>query len=245
MNTENDYSMDEVVSVKEWLGMMLIMCVPILNIVFLIKWLVGSDSVNRNKTNLIRAQFIFSAIIIAIMVIFMVIVFSLVVKFIPDNLDSTGTKDVIESRVDTDDTTDDNNSLKIKINDNTFDIKIPDNYTISDNNEDIISAETSKGIVDYMTISDSGVEISDSQARDDLFAAMVSSDDNIVSQNVSNDYIYVVIKNNEKDYQCKFTKLIDIGADNYLQISINAYADGKSSFKTADTYLDECKCFEK
>lgn len=245
MNTENDYNMDEVVSVKEWLGMMLLMCVPILGIVFLIKWLVGSDSVNRNKTNLIRAQFIFSAIIIAIMVIFMVIVFSLVVKFIPDNLSSTGTKDVIESRVDTDDTTDDNNSLKIKINDNVFDIKIPDNYTISDNNEDIISAETSKGIVDYMTISDSGVEISDSQARDDLFAAMVSSDDNIVSQNVSNDYIYVVIKNNEKDYQCKFTKLIDIGADNYLQISINAYADGKSSFKTADTYLDECKCFEK
>lgn len=245
MNTENDYSMDEVVSVKEWLGMMLIMCVPILNIVFLVKWLVGSDSVNRNKTNLIRAQFIFSAIIVAIMVIFMVIVFSLVVKFIPDNLSGTGTKDVIESRVDTDDITDDNNSLKIKINDNTFDIKIPDNYTISDNNEDIISAETSKGIVDYMTISDSGVEISDSQARDDLFAAMVSSDDNIVSQNVSNDYIYVVIKNNEKDYQCKFTKLVDIGADNYLQISINAYADGKSSFKTADAYLDECKCFEK
>lgn len=233
--------MDEVVSVKEWLGMMLLMCVPILNIVFLIKWLVGSDTVNRNKTNLIRAQLLFGAIIIVITVVFMLAMFALALKFMPDNISSTGTKDVIESRV----TTDDNNSLKIKINDNVFDIKIPDNYTISDNNEDIISAETSKGIVDYMTISDSGVEISDSQARDDLFAAMVSSDDNIVSQNVSNDYIYVVIKNDDKDYQCKFTKLIDIGADDYLQISINAYADGKSSFKTADAYLDECKCFEK
>lgn len=249
MNVEKEnYNMDEIVSIKEWLKMMLILCIPLINLIFLIKWLIGGDSINRNKTNLIRAQLIFGGIIVAITVVLMVTVFSFAIKFMPDNVfNNTDTKNVIESNtdVDKDAAENDDSGLKIKINDKDYLIIIPDNYKVSDSNEDIISAETNDSITDYMTVSDSFINIGDNKGRDDLFSTMFTSDDDIVSQESNTDYMYAIIKNSDTDYQCKFTKLIDIGADNYLQVSINAYANNKDDLKTADTYLAECKCFEK
>lgn len=249
MNTENEnFNMDEIVSIKEWLKMMLILCIPLINLIFLIKWLIGGDSINRNKTNLIRAQLIFGGIITAITVAFVVITFSLVIKFMPDNaFDNTDTENIVESNadVDKDAAESDNSGLKIKINDKAYLINIPDNYKISDSNEDIISAESNDRITDYMTVSDSFINIGDNEGRNNLFSTMFTSDDDIISQETSADYMYAIIKDSDNDYQCKFTKLIDIGADSYLQVSINAYADNKDDLKTADTYLAECKCFEK
>ena len=249
MNVEKEnYNMDEIVSIKEWLKMMLILCIPLINLIFLIKWLIGGDSINRNKTNLIRAQLIFGGIIVVITVVLMVTVFSFAIKFMPDNVfNKTDTKNVIESNTDVDKDAAENNDsgLKIKINDKDYLINMPDNYKVSDSNEDIISAETNDSITDYMTVSDSFINIGDNKGRDDLFSTMFTSDDDIVSQETSADYMYAIIKDSDTNYQCKFTKLIDIGADNYLQVSINAYADNKDNLKTADTYLAECKCFEK
>ena len=186
MNTENEnFNMDEIVSIKEWLKMMLILCIPLINLIFLIKWLIGGDSINKNKTNLIRAQLIFGGIITAITVAFVVITFSLVIKFMPDNaFDNTDTENIVESNadVDKDAAESDNNGLKIKINDKAYLINIPDNYKISDSNEDIISAESNDSITDYMTVSDSFINIGDNEGRNNLFSTMFTSDDDIISQ---------------------------------------------------------------
>ena len=61
-----------------------------------------------------------------------------------------------------------------------------------------------------MTVSDSFINIGDNEGRNNLFSTMFTSDDDIISQETSADYMYAIIKDSDNDYQCKFTKLIDI-----------------------------------
>lgn len=62
-------------SIKEYVIMFLLMCVPILNIVLLIMWSFGNTVVNVNKRNFARAALIFCAISIVVSLIFGSVIF--------------------------------------------------------------------------------------------------------------------------------------------------------------------------
>lgn len=53
---------EEVMTVKGWIGMFIIMMIPLLNFIMLLVWALGGN-VNKNKQNYIRAIIIFSIII--------------------------------------------------------------------------------------------------------------------------------------------------------------------------------------
>ena len=59
----------EPLRVGQYIGMFLLMCVPILSVVLLFVWSFGS-SVNLNKKNFARAMLIISAIVVVLSIIF-------------------------------------------------------------------------------------------------------------------------------------------------------------------------------
>ena len=60
---DDDVETAEVVTMAQWLVLMLKPIVPILNIIVLIKTAVGGPKVNRNMTTMMRAQLIYVAIV--------------------------------------------------------------------------------------------------------------------------------------------------------------------------------------
>ena len=68
-NRENYTTNAEVVSLKEWLITMLILCVPLVNIVMIFVW-AFSRSTNPSKSNFFKAQLIFMLIGIVLWVLF-------------------------------------------------------------------------------------------------------------------------------------------------------------------------------
>lgn len=75
----NDYPMqnmqnDEIVSVKEWLGSLALLMIPIVNIVLMFVWAFSTD-VKKSKSNFFKANLIFSAIIIGIYIVVLILFF--------------------------------------------------------------------------------------------------------------------------------------------------------------------------
>lgn len=62
-----------VISVKEWVINLLILCVPIVNIVFLFIWAFGQNDINETKQNWAKASLIIMAIGLVISIIFYVL----------------------------------------------------------------------------------------------------------------------------------------------------------------------------
>ena len=71
----DDYA--PVVTMKEWIITMLLLCIPIANIVLPFVWAFGSD-VNPSKKNYFRAMLIFMAIGIFLWILFSAALFSFV-----------------------------------------------------------------------------------------------------------------------------------------------------------------------
>lgn len=59
----------EVVSLKDWLITLIVMCVPFVNIVMLFVWAFGKN-VNPSKSNYFKASLIFAAIEIVLILLF-------------------------------------------------------------------------------------------------------------------------------------------------------------------------------
>lgn len=72
MNTNNEGSVD-VMTVKDWILTLLILFIPIANLVFVIKWAIGGESVNKNKRNYFRASLIVGLFVTVIMFLLMLI----------------------------------------------------------------------------------------------------------------------------------------------------------------------------
>ena len=65
--------MDEVMSVKEWLITLLILCVPLVNIIMMFVWGFGS-STKPTKANFCKAYLILTAIVIVLYVLLLMVV---------------------------------------------------------------------------------------------------------------------------------------------------------------------------
>lgn len=70
---EQNVNTNRVISVKEWVINLIIMCIPIVNIVFLFIWGFGQDDINETKKNWARAGLILIAIGICLTIIFYII----------------------------------------------------------------------------------------------------------------------------------------------------------------------------
>jgi hypothetical protein len=67
----------EIISVKEWTISLLIMCIPIINVVFLILWGFIQDNVSQTKRNWAKA----TLILIAIEIILVIVIFGILAGF--------------------------------------------------------------------------------------------------------------------------------------------------------------------
>lgn len=56
MNNKNNES---VMTVADYLIMVLLLSIPFVNIYLIIKWAIGGETINKNKTNYVRAMLIF------------------------------------------------------------------------------------------------------------------------------------------------------------------------------------------
>lgn len=67
---ENQFNQNtaEVVSLKDWLITLLILCIPLVNIVMMFVWAFGA-STNPSKANYFKAQLIFVAVSIVLTII--------------------------------------------------------------------------------------------------------------------------------------------------------------------------------
>ena len=65
--------MDEVMSVKEWLITLLILCIPLVNIIMMFVWGFGS-STKPTKANFCKAYLILTAIVIVLYVLLLMVV---------------------------------------------------------------------------------------------------------------------------------------------------------------------------
>lgn len=63
---------EEVVSVKEWLGTMALLLIPIVNLVLMFVWAFSTD-VKKSKSNFFKANLIFTAIILGIYFIILIL----------------------------------------------------------------------------------------------------------------------------------------------------------------------------
>ncbi|CDN41147.1 MULTISPECIES: hypothetical protein [Paenibacillus] len=66
------YASDEVVSVKSWLGSLVILMIPIVNIIFLFVWAFG-DSANLNRKYFARAYLLWALIGIVLYIILLAV----------------------------------------------------------------------------------------------------------------------------------------------------------------------------
>ncbi|MBK5720927.1 hypothetical protein JGH11_08595 [Dysgonomonas sp. Marseille-P4677] len=71
---EQNESTSRVMSVKEWLINLVIMCIPVVNIIFLFIWGFGQSDINETKKNWAKASLILMAIGIGLTILFYVIV---------------------------------------------------------------------------------------------------------------------------------------------------------------------------
>lgn len=65
--------MDEVMSVKEWLITLLILCIPLVNIIMMFVWGFGSGT-KPTKANFCKAYLILTAIVIVLYVLLLMVV---------------------------------------------------------------------------------------------------------------------------------------------------------------------------
>lgn len=71
-NQVNHY--DEIVSVKEWLGSLALLLIPIVNIVLMFVWAFSTD-VKKSKSNFFKANLILTAIILGIYIVVLILIF--------------------------------------------------------------------------------------------------------------------------------------------------------------------------
>lgn len=62
---------EKVMSVGSWLVTQLLLCIPIVNIILIIVWAVGSKNTNKNKSNFFRAYLILAAITFVVVFVLM------------------------------------------------------------------------------------------------------------------------------------------------------------------------------
>ena len=76
-----DNNLSEIMSVKEWIGTILLLVIPIANIVLLFVWAFGGE-VKQSKRNFSRAYLILAGILLAIYIgiIILAVVLSLAVR---------------------------------------------------------------------------------------------------------------------------------------------------------------------
>lgn len=70
---EENIKTSNVISVKEWVINLIIMCIPIVNIIFLFIWAFGQNDINETKQNWAKASLIIMAIGLVISIIFYVL----------------------------------------------------------------------------------------------------------------------------------------------------------------------------
>lgn len=63
---EQNLQTSKVISVKEWVINLVIMCIPIVNIIMLFMWAFSKTDINENKKNWAKATLILMAIIVAL-----------------------------------------------------------------------------------------------------------------------------------------------------------------------------------
>lgn len=69
-----NYQRDEIVSVKEWLGSLALLLIPIVNIVLMFVWAFSTD-VKKSKSNFFKANLILTGIVLAIYIIVLIMIF--------------------------------------------------------------------------------------------------------------------------------------------------------------------------
>ncbi len=72
LNVQSTYSNDQPMTVGQWVGTMLLLAIPLVNIILLFVWAFGSGT-NTNKKNYCRATLIIAAVVIAIYVVILLI----------------------------------------------------------------------------------------------------------------------------------------------------------------------------
>ena len=80
-DTKNEPIEDETnrpLTITEYLKMLLWLLVPIVNIIFQIKWAIGGDNINLNKRNFWRAYWIYFGIIFTFVLLICILVFSVI-----------------------------------------------------------------------------------------------------------------------------------------------------------------------
>jgi membrane protein YdbS with pleckstrin-like domain len=76
MESEEQNNQSGVMSVKQWLGTLALLMIPIVNIVLLFIWAFDGKT-SPNKSNYAKATLILAAIIIGIEIIFFILIFAL------------------------------------------------------------------------------------------------------------------------------------------------------------------------
>lgn len=59
----------KVISVKEWMVNLIIMCIPVVNIVFLFIWAFGKKDINETKKNWAKGTLLLAVIIFGVIVL--------------------------------------------------------------------------------------------------------------------------------------------------------------------------------
>ena len=77
-NQYNQSNVAEVVTLKEWIITLLILCVPVVNIVMPFVWAFGSSS-NPSKANFFKAQLIVAVIFILLWFLFLGSIFGSII----------------------------------------------------------------------------------------------------------------------------------------------------------------------
>jgi hypothetical protein len=78
-------SKSDVVSVKEWVINLIVLCIPVVNIVFLFIWGIRQGDINETKRNWAKASLILIAIGIGLAILFYVIIAAIGIVFLKSN----------------------------------------------------------------------------------------------------------------------------------------------------------------
>lgn len=70
---ETEYRQEEVVSVKDWLLVMLLMCIPLVNLVMPFVWAFGGGNIPESKKNWAKAMLLWAVIIIGLYIVLLVL----------------------------------------------------------------------------------------------------------------------------------------------------------------------------
>ncbi|RUT28005.1 hypothetical protein EJP77_18490 [Paenibacillus zeisoli] len=73
----------DVMSVKQWVGTMLLLAIPVVNVILLFVWAFGGGNISPNKKNYSRAALLIALIGIGIYVVLFLIVGAIVASILP------------------------------------------------------------------------------------------------------------------------------------------------------------------